>query len=218
MKKIKFQIPVVLPLLISHENKYVMGFLLLITAAFLYLASNHFHFSDPEYLMLSSLENRIPFLPYTIWIYLSEYILFVVIFFLCKETENLNRYFYAFLFMQFTSVLIFCLWPTIYPRELFPIPRDTDCITYFVFESLRRTDTAASCFPSLHVSSVYLSIFTFLTEQKNKFPFFLIWGTIIALSTLTTKQHYLVDIVAGFIMAILSFCIFRFCVSFGVTH
>jgi len=191
-----------------------MGILLLITAAFLYLASNHFHFTAPEYLPMSPMENSIPFLPYTIWIYLSEYILFVVIFFLCKDTENLNRYFYAFLFMQVTSVLIFCLWPTIYPRELFPIPEDTDCITYFIFDSLRRTETAASCFPSLHVSSVYLSVFIFLKEQRNKLPFFLIWGTAIALSTLTTKQHYLVDIVAGIIMAVLSFCIFRFCFSY----
>lgn len=188
-----------------------MAILLIITAIFLYLASNHFHFTAPVYLTLSPLEKSIPFLPNTIWIYLSEYILFGVIFFLCRDTENLNRYFYAFLFMQFTSVLIFCLWPTIYPRELFPIPEDTDYITYFIFDSLRRTDTAASCFPSLHVSSVFLSIFIFLKEQRNKLPFFLIWGMAIALSTLTTKQHYLADIVAGLIMAVLSFSIFRFC-------
>ncbi len=211
MKKLIFPTPIVLPLLISHENKYKMAILLFITATFLYLASNHFHFTTPVYLTLSTLENSIPFLPYTIWIYLSEYILFGVIFFLCRDTENLNWCFYAFLFMQLTSVLIFCLWPTIYPRELFPIPEDTDCITYFIFDSLRRTDTAASCFPSLHVSSVYLSIFIFLKEQRNKLPFFLIWSTAIALSTLTTKQHYLADIVAGLIMAVLSFCIFRFC-------
>jgi len=214
MKTIVFQTPVVLPLLISHENKYVMGILLFVTAAFLYLASNHFYFTAPQYLTMSPLENSIPFLPHTIWIYLSEYILFVVLYFLCRDIENLNRFFYSFIFMQLTSVLIFCLWPTIYPRELFPIPEDIDWITYFIFDSLRRAETAASCCPSLHVSSVYLSIFIFLKEQRNKLPFFLIWGTAIALSTLTTKQHYLADIVAGLIMAVLSFCIFRFCFKY----
>jgi membrane-associated phospholipid phosphatase len=53
------------------------------------------------------------------------------------------------------------------------------------------------------VSSVYLSSFAFLSEKRvTKFWIFFIWSTLIALSTLTTKQHYVADIVSGLALAI----------------
>jgi membrane-associated phospholipid phosphatase len=106
------------------------------------------------------------------------------------------------------SVLIFFIWPTVYPREQFPLPQDLNALTYYVFNYLRHADAPTNCCPSLHVSSVYLTSFLYLDEQRGKFPFFFGWGTLIALSTLTTKQHYLIDVVAGLMMAIVVWWIF----------
>jgi membrane-associated phospholipid phosphatase len=111
--------------------------------------------------------------------------------------------------LQTFSVLIFMLWPTVYPRHLFPLPQNLDYFTNFVFTTLRNGDSPASCCPSLHVSSVYLSSFVFLDDQKGKFPFYFIWGTVIALSTLTTKQHYVIDVVTGLILAIATYGVFH---------
>ena len=198
-----------LPLLINSQNKYKMGLLLWVLAILLYMPANHFHIFTPQFLPMTWIDENVPFLPYTVWIYVSEYLFFVVVYLVCRDLANLSKYFYSFLTLQSLSVLIFWLWPTTYPRELYPLPSDLEAITHYLFSNLRVTDTPANCCPSLHVSSVYLSSFIFLDDQKEKFPFFFLWGTAIALSTLTTKQHYIVDVIVGLVLAILIYGIFH---------
>ena len=171
-------------------------------ATILYLTANHFHFFPPQMLPMTWVDQAVPFIPQTVWIYTSEYIFFGAVYITCKDLVNANKYLYSFLLLQAFSVSIFWIWPTIYPRELFPLPATMDHLSFMAFTALRETDTPASCCPSLHVSSVYLSSFIFLDDQRKKFPFFFIWATLIALSTLTTKQHYLVDVISGLFLAI----------------
>lgn len=198
-----------LPIFMNKKNKYPYGVFMLVLAALLYLPANHFHLFPPKLLPFWWIDRAVPFIPETVWIYTSEYIFFVVVYLTCKDMVNLNKYFYSFLVLQISSVIIFWLWPTTYPRELFPLTSDLDPWTHSLFTALRATDTPANCCPSLHVSSVYLSSFIFLDDQKKKFPFFFLWGTAIALTTLTTKQHYLVDVIAGLIMAFIAYWVFH---------
>src|SRR5262249_48360591 len=120
---------------------------------------------------------------------------------LCRDTLNLNKYLYSFISLQAVSVLIFMLWPTTYPRDHYPIPPGLDYWTNLAWVTLRAGDTPGNCCPSLHVSSVLLCGMLFMNEQRKKLPFFLTWGILISLSTLTTKQHYIVDVVTGLAMA-----------------
>ncbi|MCM2277615.1 MAG: phosphatase PAP2 family protein [Oligoflexia bacterium] len=201
------------PMLITQENKTWMGLTLAFVATVLYMTSNHIHLFPPQLLPMTALDQAIPFVPGTVWIYTSEYYLFLTVYLLCKDIENLNRYAYSFLTLQSLSVLIFWIWPTTFPRDQFPLPADLDALTFKLFSSLRAADTPASCCPSLHVSSVYLSSFMFLREQRGKFPFFFVWATSIALTTLTTKQHYIIDVVTGFLMAVIVYGFFNTFVS-----
>jgi membrane-associated phospholipid phosphatase len=203
-----------LPLFINRENKYPAGLFLFAMAAILYLSCNHFHLYAPQFLPRSWVDLSVPFMPNTVWIYTSEYLFFPAVYIVCRDMTNLNKYFYSFLALQLVSCFIFWIWPTTYPRDLFPLPEDLNFATHYLFSSLRQTDTPANCCPSLHVSSVYLSSFIFLDEQKNLLPFFFLWGTAIAFSTLTTKQHYLVDVLSGFGMAVLMYWIFHRRVSY----
>jgi membrane-associated phospholipid phosphatase len=193
----------------TPENKNLTGAVMFAIASLLYIISNRYQFSAPRLLPMSSIDLAIPFVPETVWIYLSEYVFFIAVYVNCKDMANANKYIYSFFALQFVSVLIFVLWPTTFPRDLYPLPADLDALTYFAFHTLRQSDTPANCLPSLHVSSVYLSAYIFLDDQRKKFPLFLVWGTLIALSTLPTKQHYLVDIVAGFAMSIVFYWIFH---------
>jgi membrane-associated phospholipid phosphatase len=198
-----------LPMFITAENRYFAGFLMFLIAAVLYLTSNHVHLFPPQFLPMTWVDQAVPFAPWTVWIYLSEYIFFGIIYALTRNYANLNKYWYSFVGLQIVSVTIFWIWPTTYPRDSFPLVGDMANWTNYAFASLRASDTPANCCPSLHVSSVYLSSFVFLEEQKKKFPFFFIWGTLIALSTLTTKQHYLVDVISGLVMALLFYWTFH---------
>jgi membrane-associated phospholipid phosphatase len=197
-----------LPLFLTPKNKYPIGIAvgILITAS--YLSSNHVHFLEPKLLPLSTVDQSIPFIPETVWIYISDYLFCFIVYVLCKNLINLNKYLYAFLALQAGSILIFLLWPTTYPRELFPLPSSLDGLTYQAFQMLRKADTPMNCCPSLHVSSVYLCSFNFLKEQREKFRWFLGWATAVAISTLTTKQHYLIDVVTGLAIALASYWIF----------
>jgi len=41
-------------------------------------------------------------------------------------------------------------------------------------------------------------------EQPKRFWWFLAWAVAIALSTLTTKQHYVVDVASGTVLAVMA--------------
>lgn len=203
-----------LPLIVTRRNKITAGALLWLFASAVYLTSNHFPIFEPQFLLMTPIDLAVPFIPNTLWIYISEYVFFVIIYLLCRDEENLNRYVYSFFALQTTSVLIFWLWPTTFPREAFPLPDDLNAATYFVFSNLRELDSPNNCFPSLHVSSVFLTSFIFLNEQKKKFPFFFCWAAAIAFSTLTTKQHYFVDVLGGLAMAIIFYALFHRMVAY----
>lgn len=198
-----------LPLLINEDNKYPAGLAIFVSASVLYLASNHFHVFAPIELQRTWVDLAVPFMPNTVWIYLSEYLFFPVVYVACRDTANLSKYMYSFLSLQLVSCLVFVAWPTTYPRDLFPLPDGLNALTAYVFSALRQTDTPANCCPSLHVSSVYLATLPLLDEgpeaRRKYFPVFFAWATAIAVSTLTTKQHYLIDVVAGFALGLAHF-------------
>jgi membrane-associated phospholipid phosphatase len=200
--------PLSLPLVINSKNKIWLGLILFFFSAIAYWVSNHYHFSPPQLLPMTRFDRTIPFIPWTVWIYTSEYSFFIIAYLICRNLINLNKYAYSMVFLQLVSVGIFFIWPTTYPRELFPLPNDLGHLTHWVFSTLRAGDTPDNCCPSLHCSSVFLCSFLFLQEQRKKFPLIFGWALLIAVSTLTTKQHYIVDVVAGLAMALLLHRIF----------
>lgn len=198
-----------LPYLPSIRWKYPAGIMMFGLAYLFYYFTNHHPIFIPQELWLTPADNLIPFVPWTVLIYISEYLFFTATYLCCRNAENLSKYLYSFFFTQVFSCLIFLLWPTTYPRELFPVPVDTAPFLTAVWQWLRNQDAATNCFPSLHVSTVFLSAYIFRDEKKYLYRFFMIWGTLIAISTLPTKQHYIVDVIAGFFLSGVAYWIFH---------
>ena len=198
-----------LPLLVHKDNKFIPGLLLFAATALLYLTVNHFHIFKPRLLPLTPIDVAVPFVPETVWLYVSEYFYFGIIYYRYRDIENLNRFIYAFFSLLIACVLIFWLWPTTISRPLFSAPANLDQATRVVLTLLWLVDTPANCFPSFHVGSVYLSCFLLYNERHPKSLIFLIWATVISLSTLTLKQHYFADIVSGFALAVILYFVFR---------
>jgi membrane-associated phospholipid phosphatase len=194
-----------LPLFITRGNKYIAGALMYSFAYALYYITNHFPIVTPVLLPMGWIDLNTPFMPWTVLIYMSEYFYFAFVYILLRREDNINKYLYSYFFAQIVACFIFIVYPVTYPRELFPIPTDIPLWLQGMWTWLRTADAPTNCLPSLHVTSVYLSAFAFITDkQKKLFWVFFIWSTLIALTTLTTKQHYLVDIITGIMLA--SFC------------
>jgi len=192
-----------LPLFVTRGNKYVVGAIMYSIAYALYYATNHFPVFEPRLLPLSWVDQHSPFLPWTVIIYVSEYFYFAFVYILLRKSDNINQYLYSYFVAQIIACAVFFFYPVTYPRELFPVPTDIPMWLQNVWIWLRKADAPTNCLPSLHVASVFLSAFAFITDKQMKlFWTFFIWSSLIALSTLTTKQHYLVDIVTGITLAI----------------
>lgn len=164
----------------------------------------------PHILPLSIVDRWVPFFPTTIWLYLTEVLICIAAFYVAKDLTNLTRYLASMAAVTVAAVAVFVLFPTIFPRIHYPIPQDLNFLTFGLFNWIRKVDYPTNCLPSLHVAYSYLASFVFLQEQRSKFIFFFVWATLIAISTMTTKQHYFIDVVIGLIFACLIYRLFLY--------
>jgi len=200
-----------LPLFVTRGNKYISGAVMYSIAYAFYYATNHHPVVSPTLLHMSWIDQHAPFWPWSVFIYTSEYFYFAFVYILLKREDNINQYLYSYFFAQVIACFIFIVYPVTYPRELFPIPTDLPLWVQSFWAWLRNADAPTNCLPSLHVASVFLSAFAFITDKQMKlFWTFFIWSILIALSTLSTKQHYFVDIIGGITLAIFCYRWFHF--------
>ena len=188
-----------LPYFLTSKNKYWCGLLGFLYCLVVYQLTNHHNIARlPAMLEFTAIDRAVPFIPYTVLVYVTLHLVFIVTYVFSQDMDNLSRYFYGFIFQQTVAVLIFWFWPTTYPRDLFPIDHSQlDSFTFAVFSGLRSIDAPTNCLPSLHVSSVFLAALVFRHEQTEKFKFMITWAVLISISTITTKQHYIVDVIGG---------------------
>ena len=213
MSKGSFNLPIVL----TNKNKFWAGPLLAVFVTALYFLTNHNPIKTPELLNLNSLDLAIPFWPESFWVYLSMIPMYFVSLSFMKDEQNLNRLFWGNLFMWSGCALFFLIYPTTFPREAYPLDRNsTSTITYAAFFVWREyLENPTNCFPSLHVASSLFCGLLYLKEGLKKFSIFFPWSVVVCLSTLTTKQHYLVDVIAGAALAVSFYFIFSY-QKFGV--
>lgn len=199
-----------LPLLVKGANdRLVYFFIGAVSTIILYQWTNRTHLLEPSVLQFTSVDQAMPFVPWTIWIYFTEYLIFIVSWIGLESDNNRTKYFYSYMAILILSTLVFLVWPTTFPRHAFPLEITSGDFTSLAFNYFRANmDTPANCVPSLHVSSCYIAAFVFWDESKPKFAFFFFWATLVAISTMTTKQHYFLDVWTAFLLVLA--CYFYF--------
>jgi len=167
-----------------------------------YITTNHFHLFEPSGLPLLEFEKKIPFLPWTVWIYTTDYVyLFVVVFLI--RSEKVDLYFYSFMVFTLIVLFIFVLFPTVYPRGNWEVAGGSS--GGILMNLVRWVDTPANCFPSAHIGTCVLGALFIKRVSRSILPIFTLWTILISISTLTTKQHYFLDIVGGIVLAYISY-------------
>ena len=158
---------------------------------------------------LTAVDQLIPFVPEFIWIYHTMVPVFLITTILLIKRKDV--FYTAFLSILLATVvmnLFYVYLPVSYPREIWQ-PTDMSASSVFV-ELTRQIDGSNNAFPSGHVTlSWLLTLLVGLTSfaKKHKWTqyIYVLWASLISVSTLVLKQHFMVDVFSGVILATLCY-------------
>lgn len=152
-----------------------------------------------------SFEKHIPFLPWTVIPYLSSAAFFVVAFLLIKSKESLRIFLKRVLLMTILAGIFFVFMPLQFSYEKPSVENPILKAGFWLIEGM---DDRYNQSPSLHVAFAF-AFWTVFRELKSAWrTIAALWLSLVALSTLTTFQHHLIDVFTGSILAHFVFLIF----------
>lgn len=183
----------------SSSYKLTLFFGFAVAYGFLYLLPNVRPVSEPLLLPLLWPDQAIPLIPWTFWIYLSDYLLVFLVIAKLDDKAQFDSYARMTFATLFFCGLFFLGMPTTYPRPLVP-PLD-NAFVEFAVRLVHAADSPHNCFPSMHVALTGIAAWAARGFQGRWRWLLVPWGLAIYVSTLTTKQHYLVDIAGGVAVA-----------------
>jgi len=145
------------------------------------------------------LDRMIPLVPLWSLVYGALYLVLIVApVFIVRDQELLQRTVWSYLAVWLVAYACFYLYPTYAPRP--------DAVRGAGFGAwglrlLYSLDPPFNCFPSLHVAHSFVSAFACHRVHRRLGGLLLAAAALVALSTLFTKQHYVLDVLAGVAMA-----------------
>lgn len=161
---------------------------------------------SPMFNLETEIDKYIPLIPFFVIPYLSFYIfLFFTIFSLrnSKYVKNL----YATLVSSFLTILISYLVYTAFQTHVIRPPIASDNFFLMILSYLYYIDNPYNGFPSIHASLSTIGALTWINRQSKYSKIFITWAAVIIISTLLTKQHYILDIFGGTLLATFSYLI-----------
>jgi membrane-associated phospholipid phosphatase len=151
-----------------------------------------------------SLDNKIPFIPSFEYLYFLCYIIPFTPLLVINDTSKMNALIWAFVFMNLAAFLIFLIYPVVVPR---PEMLNENTITYFLINLQHSLDKPVNNFPSLHAANALLIYLLCRNYYKWLDVLLILVATGIGISALFIKQHYLLDILTGYLLALLVYFI-----------
>ena len=153
-----------------------------------------------------ALDRALPLIPAWSLVYGALYLFLILLpIFVIRQDDLIRRTVYAYLLIWITAYVFFVIYPTWAPR---PLEVTGDGFAVWGLLALYSTDPPYNCFPSLHVAHSFVSALASYRVHRNLGILAMIVAALVALSTLFTKQHYVVDVIAGVILAYAAYFIF----------
>lgn len=145
-----------------------------------------------------ALDRALPLVPGWSVVYGSLFVAAFLLVFVVHQQELVRRTFLAFLTIWLFSYACFLAYPTSAPRHPAVIG---DGFFEWALRAVYSADVKYNCFPSLHVAQCFLAAFTCYRVHRGVGGVAIVWAVLVGLSTLFTKQHYVVDVIAGAFLA-----------------
>jgi membrane-associated phospholipid phosphatase len=153
-----------------------------------------------------ALDRAIPVQPVWSLIYGALYMFLIVLPVLAvRQEEHIRRTVLAYLTVWLTAYVCFVLYPTVASR---PEQVIGDGFAAWGLRALYDSDPPYNCFPSIHVAHSFVSALTVYRLHRATGIFAAVCAALVAVSTLYTKQHYVVDVIAGIALAFAAYLLF----------
>lgn len=169
------------------------------------LASGMYHFD-----MTTPIDRRIGLVPWTIVIYLGCYIFWGTNYYLgyMQEDREAEVFILSEIIAKLICLFFYLVIPTTCVRPVVTEPGVFESAVRWIY----KVDAADNLFPSIHCLTSWLCVVAVRNQERipawyKKVSVFL--AVLICVSTLTTKQHVIVDVAAGVLCAEVSFRIAR---------
>lgn len=145
------------------------------------------------------LDQAIPFLPWTVWFYLPGYaMMFVVAVVVIEDWATYLRTAAALVVAAIPAWTTHALFPVAYPRPATP---DGPGLDAAMMRWLHAFDPPENTFPSMHVAAAGVIMLATWPVRRDAGVITSVLGSLMMVSVLTTKQHFLADILGGWVMA-----------------
>jgi fatty acid desaturase/membrane-associated phospholipid phosphatase len=152
---------------------------------------------EPRFDFWLPLDGWIPFWPATWVVYASFYLLLPLAAFWARP-GTYGRTLAAVLTANVCCWVGFALFPAHYPRP--SLDGVSPAWLHDALAAMWTDDLPGNTLPSIHVTTALLVALRLRDARGG--PLWLAWGAAIAVSTLTVKQHFVADVVAGVVLAL----------------
>lgn len=156
----------------------------------------------------SALDNKIPFVPEWVWVYsILYYPIILLLVVTIDDYRSFNMTVFSFILLLFLQIFAFYIFPVRTPHEWRNF--DNKTMSTRLLALVHKYDSASNCFPSMHVSVATLTALHLnnnLSEVIGVTSLLsFLFPILIAISTLFTKQHYVIDIPPGAVLGYFSY-------------
>ena len=151
------------------------------------------------------LDHALPVVPAWSFVYWSLFLAALLPVFVVHQQELVRRTILAYLMAWLVAYAIFLAYPTVTSR---PKAWPGEGFADWGMRLILATDTKYNCFPSLHVAQCFLAAFVCHRVHRGVGAIAFVWASLVAVSTLLTKQHYALDALAGVALACGAYAVF----------
>lgn len=162
-----------------------------------YILANHIY--NTGFDLTIALDTQIPLVPIFVIPYVYWYVYMIVGYFIISIT-NRKEYMRSILGL-FSGMWISYIIYFIFPTEIVRPTLVDSSFLYSIINIIYSSDRPFNCFPSLHVLGTYF-VMRYTKKDNNKYIYYYtrVVGSLIILSTIFIKQHFVLDIVAAIIL------------------
>jgi membrane-associated phospholipid phosphatase len=153
-----------------------------------------------------ALDRLFPLVPAWALVYGALYAFLIVLpVVVIRQDELIRRAVRAYLTVWIVSYVCFLVYPTVATR---PPVESSDGFAVWGLRLLYDADPPYNCFPSIHVAHSFVSAFACNRVHPPLGIVAMSCASLVAVSTLFTRQHYVADLIAGMVLALVAHVLF----------